>query len=393
MSKEEIDVISKNFQGWKVILAILLGLGISAFLLLRAINQHNFVEVEPGMGTYNWVDTNGDGIKDVNEYVKVAQGNYNDIDFVDSLTLMTWDLKAIFFLGLALLFMVGRDLFYMIRIRILTKHKLSWNQAFYTIMLWEFASALSPGVVGGAAVAMFILKKEKIDLGRSTAIVVIATMLDNLFYVLMIPLVFLVISNKDLFPHENASTTATSLIFWGGYAIITFFCILLALSIFKFPKLITSIINFIFRLPILKRWKQSAIQTGFEIETASKELRQEDKVFWWKSFLCTMASWSCRFLVINAILNAFLPLSVFENILIYGKQFVLWVFMLVSPTPGGSGVAEYAFSELLAPFSQSAILLVVLAIIWRLISYFPYLFIGAFLLPRWLRKTKTKKTN
>lgn len=393
MSKEEIDVISKNFQGWKVILAILLGLGISLFLLFRAINQHNFVEVEPGMGTYNWVDTNGDGIKDLNEYVKVAQGNYNDIDFVDSLALMTWDLKAIFFLGLALLFMVGRDVFYMIRIRILTKHKLSWNQAFYTIMLWEFASALSPGVVGGAAVAMFILKKEKIDLGRSTAIVVIATMLDNLFYVVMIPIVFLVISNKDLFPHENASTAATSLIFWGGYAIITFLCILLALSIFKFPKLITSIIIFIFRLPLLSKWKQNAIQTGLEIETASKELRKEDKVFWWRSFMSTMGSWTCRFLVINAILNAFLPLSAFENILIYGKQFVLWIFMLVSPTPGGSGVAEYAFSELLAPFSQSAILLVVLAIIWRLISYFPYLFIGAFLLPRWLRKTKTKKAN
>ena len=178
---------------------------------------------------------------------------------------------------------------------------------------------------------------------------------------------------------------------WGGYAIITFLTLLLGLSIFKFPRLISSIINLVFGLPFLKRWKANALQTGEEIEVASRELRNENKRFWFKSFLSTMGSWSCRYLVINAILNAFLPISLFDNILIYGKQFVLWIFMLVSPTPGGSGVAEYAFSELLDPFSSSAVLLVVLAIIWRLISYFPYLFIGAFLLPRWLKKTRTKK--
>jgi uncharacterized protein (TIRG00374 family) len=60
--------------------------------------------------------------------------------------------------------------------------------------------------------------------------------------------------------------------------------------------------------------------------------------------------------------------------------------MRVSPTPGGSGIAEYAFGELLVDFSQSALLLASLAIVWRLMSYFPYLFIGAFLLPRWLKR-------
>ena len=67
---------------------------------------------------------------------------------------------------------------------------------------------------------------------------------------------------------------------------------------------------------------------------------------------------------------------------------MLWLLMMVSPTPGGSGVAEYAFGELLASFSTSAILIVGLAILWRLISYFPYLFIGAFILPRWLKNDK-----
>jgi uncharacterized protein (TIRG00374 family) len=59
--------------------------------------------------------------------------------------------------------------------------------------------------------------------------------------------------------------------------------------------------------------------------------------------------------------------------------------MHISPTPGGSGVAEYAFGELMATFSKSMFLITSLAIIWRLISYFPYLIIGSILLPKWLK--------
>jgi hypothetical protein len=64
--------------------------------------------------------------------------------------------------------------------------------------------------------------------------------------------------------------------------------------------------------------------------------------------------------------------------------------MHVSPTPGGSGVAEFAFGELMGSFSNSAILIVGLAILWRLISYFPYLVIGAILVPAWFKSAVKK---
>ena len=95
-----------------------------------------------------------------------------------------------------------------------------------------------------------------------------------------------------------------------------------------------------------------------------------------------------RYLVINALLQAFISLSVIDHVHVLAKQLILWLFMLVSPTPGGSGIAEYAFGELLSDFTSSAMLLVALAILWRLISYFPYLVIGSILLPVWLRKNR-----
>jgi len=51
-----------------------------------------------------------------------------------------------------------------IRIRALTDQELSWRQSFNVIMLWEFASALAPGMLGGGFVfAIFILNRERIN--------------------------------------------------------------------------------------------------------------------------------------------------------------------------------------------------------------------------------------
>lgn len=377
------------FSGWKITLAVVIGLLISSWMVYRAISTVNYVEVEAGKGTHSWIDGNQNKEVDVHneaDFQLDANGNYAQQTVSDALNQIEWSNSTWWWLAGALLFMVGRDFFYMVRIRLLTKNKLNWKAAFYVIMIWEFASALSPGVVGGAAVAMFILNRETIPFGKATAIVVITAFMDNLFYVLMIPFVFLFIHHSELFPVEGSQALVWW--FWGGYAIILSVSLLLYLTIFWYPKLATRFLLFIFRLPFLKRWSFIAKEWGKDIETASEEFKEEKRSHWIKVFLATCGSWISRYLVINAIMNAFLDLGFLENMKVLGKQFVLWLFMLVTPTPGGSGVAEYAFGELLGDFGATAILLAGMAILWRLISYFPYLFIGAIVLPSWIRRTR-----
>jgi hypothetical protein len=107
---------------------------------------------------------------------------------------------------------------------------------------------------------------------------------------------------------------------------------------------------------------------------------------WLQLIGTTFGSWISRFLVINCLLAAFIKLGYFEHLLILSKQFILWLFMRMSPTPGGSGVAEYIFGELMEPLGGSMVLMLGLAFIWRALSYYSYLIIGSFILPRWLRK-------
>lgn len=384
------SIIQKAFQGWKMWLAVTFGLAVAGWMVYRSISEVRFIAAEPGTGTYQWVDSNNNGIIDNNnssEFVPdPVNGKFKRETVKDVLKKVNWSVHSILWLGIAILFMIGRDFFYMLRIRLLTHNELNWNSSFYVIMLWEFASALSPGVVGGSAVAMFILHKEKIELGRSTAIVFITLIMDNLFYIIMIPFIFLFIDHAQLFPQSQSGSIGVYWIFWIGFTVILSVCLFLIAAVFLYPKLATWFLGKLFSLPILRKWKQKAIETGKDIELSSQIMQKEKHSYWLKIFAVTSLSWISRYLVINAILHAFLTLGFIDHILILGKQLVLWLFMLVSPTPGGSGVAEYAFGELLVSFSQSSLLIAVLAVLWRLISYFPYLFIGAFLLPRWLRK-------
>ena len=76
-----------------------------------------------------------------------------------------------------------------------------------------------------------------------------------------------------------------------------------------------------------------------------------------------------------------------DNLLAYAKQIVMWMIMLISPTPGSSGVAEFAFYEFFGGSVVPVTVVGLLAILWRLMTYFPYLFAGVLILPTWLRRT------
>lgn len=299
-----------------------------------------------------------------------------------------WNYKVIGWLLVAVLMMVIRDLAYMYRIRVLTDNHLTWRKSFDVIMLWEFASAITPSVVGGSGVAMFILNKEGISLGKSTAVVMITAFLDELFYIIMVPIIVLMIGTQLLFPVELTKEIfgyilSTKEIFYVGYGFIVLLTSLILYGVFIHPKGIKKGLFKIFSFRFLKRWQKAVVQLGNDMMVTSMELKSKSIGFWMKAFGATFFSWTARFWVVNFIILAFT--NVENHFLIYGRQLVMWVILLISPTPGGAGVAEFAFEGFLKDFIPLGIagLLIVL---WRLISYYPYLFIGALILPRWLDK-------
>lgn len=311
----------------------------------------------------------------------------------------TW--KTVLWLVIAWCCMLGRDLGYIIRIRVLSENDLTWLQAFRVIMLWEFTSAITPSTVGGTAVAVVFIHKEGISVGRSTAIVLATSFLDELYFVIMFPLVLLVVGGNTLFTTSLQGTGFSLLdnliiVAIIGYTIILAWVIFVGYGLFIDPDKISKTIIYFFRLPLLRRWKESAVRAGDDIVASSHELKRKPFSFWLKAVTATFLSWTSRYWVMNAILVAFYAVS--DHMMIFARQLVTWIMLIISPTPGGSGFAEI----ILGKYIQDAIpadpaytggIALAIAIIWRMITYYPYLIIGASIIPGWIQRKFVKPSK
>lgn len=353
MRKLKIESGKKILSAMKpsrIILPVIIGLGVAAYLLFR-----NF-------------DT-------------------------DQFSFFQWSATAGLWIFVSLLMMVVRDFAYIIRIKLLTDRKLSWRQAFEIIMLWEFSSAISPSVVGGTGPAIYFLYKENISAGKSTAVVLAAIFLDELFFILAIPILLLVFGNT-IFPSQDlAHLSQLKYYFWIGYGIIFVYTALLGYAIFINPHIIKTIFKWLFRFPLIKRWQDKVCLLSDQLIETSKWFKTKSFVFWMKSFLATILSWTGRFWVVNFMFMAFFMdnLGWHEHFLIYARQLSMWILLLISPTPGGSGLAEIFFGDFLRDFIPNRNWVIPMALLWRLISYYPYLFIGAIILPRWVNRVFKKE--
>jgi uncharacterized protein (TIRG00374 family) len=310
-------------------------------------------------------------------------------DVRSGMDLMRFSSEAIFWFSLAVILQIMRDFAYMVRIRLLTDHALTWRESFEVIMMWEFASSVTPSVVGGTAIAFFILHREGFSLGKSSAIVMVTAMLDELFYILTVPIVLLATRYSDHFIvlHDFPWNIGTKGIFLIGYGFLTFLTLTILTGIFISPQGFKKVLSSLFNIRILRRWRPSAVSMGDEIIHTSAEMRTKPWHFWVKAWGITFWSWSSRFLVVNALIAGISP--VHDHFLLYARQMIMWVILLISPTPGSSGAAEYFFPLFLGEFIQDGSPDLV-ALIWRLISYYPYLIAGSMILPFWLKRTIIK---
>ncbi len=287
------------------------------------------------------------------------------------------DIKYLLF---SVFLVVVRDLLYILRIRLLVRKEISFINCFIIIALWEFSSSITPSAVGGGFIAVLFFLHEGISIGRAIAYVMITATFDNYFFLLISPVGFL---------FSNFSSTTISGLYITSYILILVYSTIMTCSVFVKPEIFKYIVLKVTNIWFLKRYKPSAEKSANDMINSSKILKEYGLNFWILILFITLLTWISRYLVLNSVVQCFEHLSLAEHIEVFCRHLVLWVTMLISPTPGGSGIIEYIFNEFYHHILNDYSIIVI--IIWRILTFYLYIFLGLLLLPGWIRTFKRKK--
>jgi hypothetical protein len=301
---------------------------------------------------------------------------------------LSWTKSTIFWLLMAVLIYVLRHLCYSWRLRYASDNFFSLRQCIRLIIIWEFSSAASPTSVGGAGVAFYLLSQEKLGMARTMAVVLYTMVLDTLFLLVASPLFILVLGTFVVKPGVNDlfsdSTGLMYVLFWFFmflYGIIFFY------GLFINQNSISKLLRGLGKMPGLRRWQTGFNKTADEIIIAASEMQNKSMQFHLKNFWFTAGAWTLKFLGLNAVLLALVPdtcSSIYDQLVILGRGMSMHIISAFIPTPGASGVLEVLFGGFFTDYIPKRAASLV-ALIWRLITYYPYLLLGAVIIPIWIR--------
>lgn len=314
--------------------------------------------------------------------------------FVDDFNPRAWQLLSfnwhtVVALAAAVIFVMGRDFGLAWRFKTITDGDLSWRRAFRVDIMCAFTSAITPSAVGGSALAIFYLNREGVSVGKATTLTLTTLLLDELFFVVFCPLLVLLLPLDQLFgaTADDALLHSIRVVFWLVYAGIVAWTAILFTGIIARPDWLERAVNRLFSIRLLRRWQRGATEMTGNMRATSAWVRTRSRRWWLNVFGATTLSWFSRYLVVNAIFWGLVPDA--SPILVFGRQFVVWVVLMISPTPGGSGVSEWLFTNYYGDLIGNVSVALVIATVWRLLSYYLYLFAGAVLAPSYFRSKKS----
>ncbi len=311
---------------------------------------------------------------------------YSQLD-VDEFKNIDWNGHLAFWLLMAVMMYVLRHLFYAARLRLMSDRVFDWKKSIQLIFIWEFASAVSPTSVGGSGVALFLLAQEKLSAGKTVSVVLYSMVLDTIFFIIGLPILYFALGATIIRPGMLSITDLDGFgfTFLTVLGVMTVYGLVFFYGLFINPKSIQKILLFFSRRKILNRFKSSLEQTAEDVVMTSEELAQKPMSYHIKAMFHTTGAWVTRFVAISFIIVALVPetgLDIMNQLTLLARGGSMHVVTAFTPTPGGSGVAEYLFGGFYSDYISSGISSLA-ALIWRLITYYPYLIAGVIIVPVW----------
>ncbi|VVB71502.1 Lysylphosphatidylglycerol synthase TM region [uncultured archaeon] len=257
-------------------------------------------------------------------------------------------------------------LFWSFRIQILATtvgHRASFNLALKTTLASNFLASLMPSSAGGEPVRIKMLADDGMSYGSATAVVLAERLLDG----------FLFLSAFVVLNFLSDKVTGFGLEVGVVFLLLIIFLLIFLWELIERPERIERLIKW-------AKLKTRGAKIVFAIEEQIWQFREADIKFARERnripamIAVTIFIWTCEFLVPPVLLVGLGQKP--SIILSTAAQIIIAIISLAPLTPGSSGVAELSMSYLYSMFVPSSLLGVLVAL-WRLITYFTNLIVGA----------------
>jgi len=308
---------------------------------------------------------------------------------------ITWNGHVYFWIGISVFFLVLRHFILALRLKRISGDHFTLWKSIELIFIWEFSSAVSPTSLGGSIVAFFMLAQEKLSAARTATIVIYTIIIDSAFFIFIIPFSIIVFGGLAVRPNATSFMETSG---WGATLIGLTIAMGLYGSFFLYgmfvdPRKLKWLLIKMASTKWTRRWRERAFQIGDEIIWASRDISGKSWSWHVEMGIYTLLIWFARFMILNVLIVAFVPdtgLGFMNQFMLWARSVSLYMIMAFSPTPGASGLAELMFDGFLSDFIPVGIGIVI-ALVWRIITYYTYLVGGIFVIPNWINKVLQRR--
>lgn len=270
------------------------------------------------------------------------------------------------------------------RFSYISRGKLGFWQGLRGQLSWDFFSNVTPAALGGGPfAAIYVARDSKMPIGETTALVLFTILLDQLWSVLMVPLILITAIYMAVIP-ESAGTVGTLAILGYFAAMLGWVSVLGYSTLFR-PDLIQRLSDRIFRFRLLRRFRKRVAAAMSQMSDSARILRSQPPTFFARAFLLSAGTWIPRYL-----LPVFLILSVLPDldaVILFLRSVTMMVCSFVVPTPGGAGGIEGLYALFLGPLMPKSFVAPTL-LLWRFFGYYVFVALGGFIFRVW-RKEET----
>ncbi|MDG6244046.1 MAG: flippase-like domain-containing protein [Methanolobus sp.] len=265
-------------------------------------------------------------------------------------------------------------------------HDVGYVRSIEIVTSGTLAASITPSSLGGEPLRVHLLHKQKMPLGKATAVVIGERIMDGIFILALAPISIYVIRGVLQDPIFD-------ILFIFAEAGLIFILFLTLYAIWR-PAPTKKVVYFLVHkiAPLLGKKTDAALEkiimrADSELEhfhgSISVLLNEGRKGLAFGIFY-TIAFWVVDFSMLYVIL---IGLNQYPDmVIVFAAQVIVLLLLAIPATPGASGIAEFAGTTVFSLFVASSVLGITV-IAWRAFTFYMNVFVGSFVSFKILKDT------